>query len=197
MPRLSAGLLLYRLRAAPGGDPPGRPSPGGAAGGAGGGPAAPGAPGAPAAPGAPEVFLVHPGGPFWQKKDLGAWSIPKGEVAAGEEPLAAARREFAEETGFRPGPPFHPLAPVRQPGGKTVAAWAVAGDLDAAAIVSDIFSMEWPPRSGRRQTFPEVDRAGWFSLAEASAKILAGQRPLLAQLAELLGVRPGAISPVP
>jgi len=206
MASLSAGLLLYRRRAAPGDDDlSARPLPEGAAagagaasgvsaaGGAGGADTTAGANGAsggPAAPGEPEVFLVHPGGPFWQKKDLGAWSIPKGEVAAGEEPLAAARREFAEETGFRPGPPFHPLAPARQAGGKTVAAWAVAGDLDAAAIVSGTFSMEWPPRSGRRQSFPEVDRGGWFSLAEASEKILAGQRPLLAQLAALLGVGP-------
>src|SRR5215472_18387063 len=133
-----------------------------------------------------EVFLVHPGGPFWRHKDLGAWTIPKGEVAAGEDPLAAARREFAEETGFHPVPPFLPLAPVRQAGGKTVAAWAVAGDLDPASLVSNTFSLEWPPRSGRRQTFPEVDRAGWFSLPEAERRILAGQRPLLAELASLL-----------
>ncbi len=134
-----------------------------------------------------EVLLVHPGGPFWARKDLGAWSIPKGELTPGEEPLAAACRELEEETGFRAAPPFLPLQPVEQRGGKTVLAWAVAGDADPAALVSNTFALEWPPRSGRMQTFPEVDRAAWYPLAEAREKLLAGQRPLLDQLAALLG----------
>jgi len=135
-----------------------------------------------------EVLLVHPGGPFYRTRDAGAWSIPKGEVTAGEDPLAAARREVAEETGFAAAPPWLPLDPVRQAGGKTVLAWAVAGDLDAAAVVSNTFSMEWPPRSGRMQTFPEVDRAAWFPLPDARRKILAGQVPLLEQLEKHLGL---------
>jgi len=134
-----------------------------------------------------EVFLVHPGGPFWRTRDVGAWSIPKGEVTAGEDPLAAARRELAEETGFAVAPPWLHLKSVRQSGGKTVMAWAAAGDFDAAAIASNTFAMEWPPRSGRMQIFPEVDRAAWFSLAEARQKIVAGQVPLLEQLEKLLG----------
>jgi predicted NUDIX family NTP pyrophosphohydrolase len=133
-----------------------------------------------------EVLLVHPGGPFWRNKDDGAWSIPKGEVDDGEEPLAAARREFAEELGTLPGDgPFVQLPAVKQKGGKTVLAWAVAGDLDAAAIHSDTFEMEWPPRSGKRVQFPEVDRAGWFDLAAAAAKINAGQAALLPAVAAL------------
>jgi predicted NUDIX family NTP pyrophosphohydrolase len=133
-----------------------------------------------------EVLLVHPGGPFWRNKDDGAWSIPKGEVDDGEEPLAAARREFAEELGTLPGDgPFVQLPAVKQKGGKTVLAWAVAGDLDAAAIQSDTFEMEWPPRSGKRVQFPEVDRAGWFDLAAAAAKINAGQAALLPAVAAL------------
>ena len=139
-----------------------------------------------------EVFLVHPGGPFWRTRDVGAWSIPKGEVTAGEDSLAAARRELAEETGFAAAPPWLPLAPVRQNGGKTVLAWAAAGDFDAAAVASNTFSMEWPPRSGRLQSFPEVDRGAWFSLPEARRKILAGQVPLLEQLEKLLGPGRGA-----
>jgi predicted NUDIX family NTP pyrophosphohydrolase len=137
--------------------------------------------------GAVEVLLVHPGGPFWAKKDLGAWSIPKGEYAPGEDPLDAARREFEEETGIRPGGPLLPLAAARQPGGKEVLAWAVAGDADPAAIRSNTFSMEWPPRSGRTADFPEVDRAGWFALDGARKKILKGQLALLEQLERLLG----------
>ena len=125
--------------------------------------------------GGPEVLLVHPGGPFWAKKDLGAWSIPKGELEPDEDPLAAARREFEEETGCRISGEFRPLAPLKQPGGKTVYAWAVEGDCDPAAIKSNTFSMEWPPHSGRRQEFPEVDRAAWFPLDEAKKKILPGQ----------------------
>jgi predicted NUDIX family NTP pyrophosphohydrolase len=136
-----------------------------------------------------EVFLVHPGGPFWRRRDVGAWSIPKGEVAAGEDPQAAARRELAEETGFTAEPPWLPLAAVRQAGGKTVLAWAAAGDFDGAAVTSNTFSMEWPPRSGRLESFPEVDRGAWFSLAEARQKIVAGQVPFLEQLEKLLGAR--------
>lgn len=134
-----------------------------------------------------EVFLVHPGGPYWRNRDVGAWSIPKGEVGAGEDPQAAARRELAEETGFQVAPPLLSLPPVRQLGGKAVMAWAAAGDFDAAAIVSNTFAMEWPPRSGRLESFPEVDRAAWFALAEARQKIVAGQVPLLEQLEKLLG----------
>lgn len=133
-----------------------------------------------------EVFLVHPGGPFWRNKDEGAWSIPKGEYTADEEALAAAQREFTEETGMRVEGPFRPLAPVRQAGGKLVHAWAVIGEFDADAIRSNTFTMEWPPRSGRLRTFPEVDRAAWFTLDEALVKLLAGQRPLLAELAQLI-----------
>jgi predicted NUDIX family NTP pyrophosphohydrolase len=133
-----------------------------------------------------EVFLVHPGGPFWAKKDLGAWSIPKGEIDEGEDPLEAARREFEEETGFRPGGMFRELAPVRQRSGKIVHAWAVEGDCESAAIRSNTFSMEWPLRSGRQQEFPEVDRADWFGVPQAVGKILDGQRPLLAQLERIL-----------
>jgi len=136
--------------------------------------------------GALEVLLVHPGGPFWARRDLGAWSIPKGEVLAGEDPLAAARREAREETGLRAAGPFVPLGAVRQRGGKRVAAWAVEGDFDPAALRSGRFEMEWPPRSGRRQSFPEVDRAAWFGLDEARARILPGQRPLLDALLVIL-----------
>src|ERR1700756_374698 len=110
-----------------------------------------------------EVFLVHPGGPFWAKKDLGAWSIPKGEYAAGEDPLEAARREFAEETGFAPDGEFVSLGTIRQAGGKLVSAWAVEGDCDPAQIQSNLCTIEWPPRSGRKIEIPEVDRAAWFS----------------------------------
>lgn len=126
-----------------------------------------------------EVFLVHPGGPFWARKDLGAWSIPKGELAPGEEPLAAARRELEEETGLRPGGEPRPLAPVRQPGGKVVEAWALEADCDPAAIRSGTFELEWPPRSGRQASFPEVDRAAWFTIEEARRRITRGQLPLL------------------
>ena len=129
-----------------------------------------------------EVFLVHPGGPFWRNKDLGAWSIPKGEFKPGEDPLGAARREFQEETSFDVPGPFTALSPVRQTGGKIVHAWASEADLDPARVVSNTFTMEWPPRSGRQQAFPEVDRAAWFPLDEARRKILSGQVPLLEQL---------------
>lgn len=129
-----------------------------------------------------EVFLVHPGGPFWAKKDDGAWSIPKGEIAEDEDPLAAAKREFYEETGVQIDGDFIALAPVKQAGGKTVYAWAIEADCDAQAIKSNTFSIEWPPRSGRRQEFPEVDRASWFTLDEAKQKILKGQLSLLEEL---------------
>ena len=147
MPRISAGLLLYRRR----------------------GPAL-------------EVLLVHPGGPFWRNKDLGAWSIPKGEAAPGEDLLGVARRELREELGVDVDGAFLAMSPVRQAGGKLVHAWAVAADLDADAIVSNTFQIEWPPRSGRQQTFPEVDRAAWFDLDEARRRILRGQVPLIDEL---------------
>ncbi len=129
-----------------------------------------------------QVFLAHPGGPFWAKKDLGAWTIPKGEIGEGEEPLAAAKREFGEEIGLPLEGNFVALAPIRQRSGKIVLAWAVEGDCDAAKIRSIPFSMEWPPKSGKLAEFPEVDRAGWFSIAEAKEKILAAQVPLLQEL---------------
>jgi|SRR5215472_10989634 len=151
MGKISAGLLLYRLRQ-----------------------------------GAPEVFLVHPGGPFWTRKDAGAWSIPKGEAAAGEELLAAAQREFREETGLAVAGHFRALAPVRQPSGKVVHAWAIEADCDASAIRSNAFEMEWPPHSGKKQAFPEVDRAAWLDLATARGKITRGQLGLLDQLEQLL-----------
>src|ERR1700694_6321577 len=123
-----------------------------------------------------EVFLVHPGGPFWAKKDFGAWSIPKGEYAAGEDPLAVAVREFEEETGVRLKGEFRPLGEVRQAGGKRVLAWALEGDLDPVALKSNSFEIEWPPKSGRKRSFPEIDRAEWFAPEAARAKILPGQR---------------------
>lgn len=136
-----------------------------------------------------ELLLVHPGGPFWAKKDAGAWSIPKGEFEDPEDPLAAARREFAEETGGTPGGEPIELTPLRQPGGKTVFAWAMEGDFDPDELRSNRFAMEWPPRSGRTQEFPEVDRAGWFSPEEARAKILKGQIGFVDQLLARLGAR--------
>jgi predicted NUDIX family NTP pyrophosphohydrolase len=148
MPKLSAGILLYRARQ-----------------------------------GAVEVLLVHPGGPFWAKKDLGAWTIPKGEYEQGEDPLAAALREFQEETGHEP--PAHglvELGTIRQRGGKVLTAWAAAGDLDPATAVSNTFTMEWPPRSGVQREFPEIDRAGWFGLDTARAKLLAAQAELVDRL---------------
>ena len=126
-----------------------------------------------------EVLLVHPGGPIWAKRDEGAWSIPKGEISAGEEPLEAAQREFAEELGSSVQGTLLALGSVIQKGGKVVQAWAVEGDLDVRSVKSNTFSMEWPPRSGRTAEFPEVDRAAWFSLAEAREKINEGQGPLV------------------
>jgi len=135
--------------------------------------------------GAVEVFLVHPGGPLWKNKDAGAWSIPKGEFAQGEDALAAARREFEEETGKRIDGTFVALAPVRQRGGKVVHAWAVEADLALDGLASNTVTIVWPPRSGRMQSFPEVDRYAWFALEEARFKINEGQRPLLDEVAAL------------
>lgn len=141
-----------------------------------------------------EVFLVHPGGPFWAKKDLGAWSLPKGEIDDGEDMLDAAKREFTEETGFPIDGEFIPLDPVKQSGGKLVHAWAIEGDCDPSRIQSNSFSMEWPPKSGKKQEFPEVDRAGWFTVAEARKRILAAQVAFLDQLVSLLNAKEPARS---
>lgn len=154
MPRkLSAGILLYRLRS-----------------------------------GVPEVFLVHPGGPFWAKKDAGAWSLPKGEFEEGGDPLETARREFLEETGSPVSGAFAALTPLKQKSGKLVHAWTVEGDIDAASIRSNTFSMEWPPRSGKQQEFPEVDRGEWFTIPVAREKLQQGQLGFLDEL-ELLQLR--------
>ena len=154
MPRIAAGLLLFRRR-----------------------------------PTGPEVLLVHLGGPFWARKDLGAWSIPKGEAAPGEELLEAARREFREETGVDPaGSPF-PLGLVKQAGGKVVHAWALEGDLDPSSLVSNTFSVEWPKGSGQMRDYPEVDRAAWFDLSEARTRLLRAQVPFLDVLAAAPQVR--------
>ena len=134
-----------------------------------------------------QVFLAHPGGPFWARKDLGAWTIPKGEIGAGEDPLQAAKREFAEEIGVAVDGPFLALAPVRQRSGKTILAWAVEGECDAAKLRSNVFSMEWPPKSGKQAEFPEVDRAEWFSLPAARTKLLPGQLPLLDEIEAKVG----------
>jgi predicted NUDIX family NTP pyrophosphohydrolase len=134
-----------------------------------------------------EVLLVHPGGPYWRRKDEGAWSIPKGEINADEDAGLAAIREFAEETGVAVTGPLQPLGEIRQRGGKRVIAFAVEGDLDVAAITSNGFEIEWPPRSGKMQSFPEIDRAEWFELPAAHVKIIDGQRPLLDRLAETVG----------
>lgn len=158
MPRRSAGILLYR-----------RPGGGGAE---------------------LEVLLVHPGGPFWRRRDAGAWSIPKGEVDPGEEERACALRELAEETGTRfeaDDDALLALGEVRLKSGKVVIAWALEGDLDADAIVSTTFELEWPPRSGRTQTFPEVDRAAWLALGAAREKLLPAQHPFLDRLAAIAG----------
>ena len=153
MPKLSAGLLVYRR-----GDD------------------------------GPEVLLVHPGGPYWAKKDDGAWSIPKGEYEPDEDPLQVALREFEEETGKAPPDPTGAvsLGELRQPSGKIVRAWTVEGDVDVAEVHSNMFEMEWPPRSGRTKEFPEVDRAGWFGLEEARRKLLKGQLGFIDRLLELL-----------
>ena len=153
MPKISAGILLYRL-----------------------------------ADKQLQVLLVHPGGPFFKNKDEGAWTIPKGEVAEGEDLFSAACREFAEETGSRPrGEPI-PLATIKQKGGKTVHAWAVAGPFDPSQLVSNTFPLEWPPKSGKHVDFPEVDRAAWFPLPEAKIKMNCAQTAWLDELAEKLSL---------
>jgi predicted NUDIX family NTP pyrophosphohydrolase len=140
-----------------------------------------------------EVFLVHPGGPFWARKDAGAWSIPKGLVEPGEDALSAARREFLEETGFSLDPVGgeRDLGGVRLPSGKQLQVWTTEGDCDPALLKSNRFEMEWPPRSGRRAQFPEVDRGAWFDLSTAAEKISPGQRPLLERLQSQLAAAAG------
>jgi predicted NUDIX family NTP pyrophosphohydrolase len=133
-----------------------------------------------------EVLLGHPGGPFWRRKDLASWSVPKGLIAAGEDPLAAAKREFTEETGYSPlGQPV-PLGEAKQPGGKIVQVWAVEDDWHPDDLNSNMFEMEWPPRSGRRQKFPELDRAAWFDISQAHQKILKGQAVFLERLPDAI-----------
>lgn len=142
-----------------------------------------------------QALLVHPGGPFWAKKDDGAWSIPKGEYDEGTDSLEAAKREFHEETGCEvQGDPV-PLMPVRQPSGKVISIWALEGELDATSIRSNGFRMEWPPKSGQCQEFPEIDRAEWFDLSTAHRKILSGQRPFLTQLQLMVQQRLDSGSP--
>jgi predicted NUDIX family NTP pyrophosphohydrolase len=152
MSRVSAGLLMYRIRS-----------------------------------GRAQVLLVHPGGPFFRNKDQGAWSIPKGEVEPDEDLLEAARREFEEETGLRPSGPFAALTPVKQSGGKTVHAWAFEGDCDLATIVSNTFTMEWPPRSGRQAEFSEIDKWEFFDIDDARRKINPAQVGLIDELEGILG----------
>ncbi len=135
-----------------------------------------------------EILLVHPGGPFWAKKDAGSWSIPKGEYEPDEDPLTAARREFKEETGVDVEGDCIPLTPIKQKGGKTVYAWAIEGSIDAGAIHSNTFAMEWPPRSGRQAEFPEVDRAGWFKLNEAREKLIPAQVRFIDELCSRVGL---------
>ena len=159
MPKLSAGLLLYRITEA-----------------------------------YVEVLIGHPGGPFWAKKDDGAWSIPKGEYGEGEDPWSAARREFEEELGKPPpdGPRID-FPPLRQPSGKIITAYAVRGDLDLDGAVSNTFTLEWPKGSGNVREYPEIDRVDWFSVDEARSKLLKGQRPLLDQLMNAVeGAEPAA-----
>jgi predicted NUDIX family NTP pyrophosphohydrolase len=129
-----------------------------------------------------EVFLVHPGGPFWAKKDDGAWSIPKGEYSEHEDPLQAAKREFQEETGIAIDGNFLPLSDIKQPGGKIVTAWALEKDIDATRVESNTFSIEWPPKSGKTKQFPEVDRAAWFPISTARSKLLQGQLAFIDRL---------------
>jgi predicted NUDIX family NTP pyrophosphohydrolase len=141
------------------------------------------------AAGAPEVLLVHPGGPFWARKDAGAWSIPKGEYDDAEDPRACALREFEEETGTAlPADDLVELGSVKQKGGKVVSAWAAQGDLDAGSVRSNTFTMEWPPRSGRSAEFPEIDRAEWFGVDAAREKLVAAQAEFVDRLVERLGV---------
>ena len=133
-----------------------------------------------------ELLLAHPGGPLWARKDEGSWTIPKGQFTDGELPLDAARREFEEEMGSKPRGDFQPLGTLKQPSGKVIHAWAAESDFDVTTVKSNLFSMEWPPKSGRMAEFPEVDRAGWFSIDEARLKILKGQQPFLDRLLALL-----------
>jgi predicted NUDIX family NTP pyrophosphohydrolase len=154
MPKISAGLLMYRQR-----------------------------------PDGLEVLLVHPGGPFWKNKDAGAWTIPKGEVDEGEDPLSAAKREFEEELGLMSSGDFRELQPIKQKGGKIVYAWAFEDDCDPEKIRSNTFTIEWPPRSGKLTEFPEVDRAGFFGIAEAKEKINPAQIPFLEEVVRLLASR--------
>jgi predicted NUDIX family NTP pyrophosphohydrolase len=133
-----------------------------------------------------EVLLVHPGGPFWAKKDIGSWSIPKGEYTDSEDPFTVAKREFQEETSFQVDGNFLPLTPLKQPAGKVVSAWAVEGNCDASKIKSNTFLMEWPPRSGKQQEFPEVDRAGWYTIDIAKKKLLKGQVGFIEELCVIL-----------
>jgi predicted NUDIX family NTP pyrophosphohydrolase len=137
-----------------------------------------------------EVLLVHPGGPFWEKKDDGAWSIPKGEYNDDEEPLSVAKREFKEETGYEAHGDFLPLHPIKQPSRKVVTAWAFEGDCDARTVKSNTFTMEWPPHSGKQAEFPEIDRARWFLINRAKKKLLRGQIGFIEELCELLKYRP-------
>lgn len=142
-----------------------------------------------------QVLLVHPGGPYWQRKDDGAWTIPKGEFEVGESPEQAARREFEEETGYKLEGEVVPLTPVKQKSGKMVHPFAIAGDMDAEQIRSNMFTMEWPVGSGTMREYPEIDRAQWFTFDEAESKLIAGQRPMLAELKRLLegaGISPGS-----
>jgi predicted NUDIX family NTP pyrophosphohydrolase len=140
-------------------------------------------------PGNVELLLAHPGGPYWARKDAGAWTIPKGLVEPGDELLATAQREFTEETGFVAHGPFLPLAPVKQKSGKIVHAFATQGDFDPDRLVSNTFELTWPPRSGRLKRFPEVDRLGWFAYAQALEKLLVYQQPFLVELREMLARR--------
>ena len=133
-----------------------------------------------------QVLLVHPGGPYWQKKDIGAWSIPKGEIGTGEKLLEAAIRETEEETGVKAQGKFIGLTPVKQKSGKIIYVWALQGDFDTTAIKSNTFEMEWPPKSGKKKLFPEIDKAAWFDTQEAENKIIAGQIPFLTELENLI-----------
>jgi predicted NUDIX family NTP pyrophosphohydrolase len=132
------------------------------------------------------ILLAHPGGPFWAKKNAGAWTIPKGEIGEQEEKLEAARREFFEETGQNVSGRFIELSPLKQKGGKVIHAWALMHDLDETKVTSNTFEMEWPPRSGKMREFPEIDRVGWFTVEEAFEKILPGQKGFISELQELL-----------
>lgn len=134
----------------------------------------------------PEFFLVHPGGPFWKNKDIGAWSVPKGELDDDEEPLAAAKREFKEETGISADGQFIPLTPVVQKSGKIVITWALKKNIDPSVLISNTFNFEWPPKSGKFVNIPEVDKGGWFTITEAANKIIPGQFPIIKELYDLL-----------